>query len=71
MAIPPESQLPLANELIGVQAGDEAVAKLQLAARWAERYSGGAEGINDVLRRFRTAYAYVDAVTNGIEPEEA
>ncbi len=28
MSIPPESQLPLANELIGVQAGDEAVAKL-------------------------------------------
>ena len=71
MAVPPESQVSLANELIGVQAGDEAVAKLQLAARWAERYSGAAEDMNDVLKRFRLAYDYVDAVTNGVEPEES
>ena len=71
MAISPESQIPLANELIGVQAGDEAVAKLQLAARWAERYSGAAEDMNDALKRFRLAYDYVDAVTNGVEPEES
>lgn len=71
MAIPPESQLPLANELIGVQAGDEAVAKLQLAARWAERYSGTAEDIRDVLKRFRMAYDYVNAVTNGVEPGDS
>ncbi|HEX3244645.1 MAG TPA: hypothetical protein VHX16_04505 [Chloroflexota bacterium] len=71
MAIPPESQIPLANELIGVQAGDEAVAKLQLAARWAERYSGASEDMNDVLKRFRLAYDYVDAVTNGVEPEDS
>jgi hypothetical protein len=71
MAIPPESQVPLANELIGVQAGDEAVAKLQLAARWAERYSGVAEDIGDVLKRFHMAYDYVNAVTNGVDPEES
>ena len=71
MSIPPESQIPLANELIGVQAGDEAVAKMQLAARWAERYSGAAEDIRDVLKRFRMAYSYVDAVTNGVEPEDS
>jgi hypothetical protein len=71
MAIPPESQFPVANELIGVQAGDEAVAKLQLAARWAERYSGAGEDMRDVLKRFRVAFAYVDAVTNGVEPDDS
>jgi hypothetical protein len=71
MAIPPESQFPVANELIGVQAGDEAVAKLQLAARWAERYSGSAEDIRDVLKRFRMAHNYIDAVTNGVEPDDS
>ena len=44
---------------------------MQLAARWAERYSGAAEDIRDVLKRFRMAYSYVDAVTNGVEPEDS
>jgi hypothetical protein len=71
MSIPPESQLPLANELIGVQASDEAVAKLQLAARWAERYSSPSDDVGTVLRRFRKAYDFLSAVTNGVEPNES
>ncbi|MFN0071218.1 MAG: hypothetical protein ACKVVP_06980 [Chloroflexota bacterium] len=71
MAIPPDMNPTVFNELIGVQASDEAVAKLQLAARWAERYAGPTEQIGDVLKRFRMAYTYVDAVTNGVAPEES
>ena len=70
MAVPPESIAPVVNALIGVEANDETVAKLQLAARWAERYAGTSDDLTEVLRQFRRAYAFVDAVTNGIEPVE-
>lgn len=46
--------------------GDEGVAKLTLAARWAERHASDDESIGDLLRRFRKAYAYIDDVTKGI-----
>lgn len=69
MTLPTEGTLPIVNEYIGVQAGDESVALLQLAARWAERYSGPNDDIEAFLARFRYVYSYVDAITHGVEPD--
>lgn len=71
MALPPDSASQPINDLIGVQSGDEAVAKLQLAARWAERFAAPNEDLSDVLKRFQYAYRYVDSVTNGVAPGES
>lgn len=71
MSVPPEAMIPAVNELIGVQGGDETVAKLQLAARWAERFSAPTDDLTTMLARFRRAYDYLDAVTHGIEPDNA
>jgi hypothetical protein len=58
------------SERIGVGGGDEIVAKLQLAARWAELYAPDAgDTMDEALTRFRRAYNYVDSVTKLIEPE--
>lgn len=57
------------EHLIAVSAGDESVAKLQLAARWAERFgSRNEDSMLSMLKRFRLAYEYLDAITHGIEP---
>jgi hypothetical protein len=64
-----EGQKDSQPQLIAVASGDESVAKLQLAARWAERYAPrNADSMSAALRRFRQAYDYLDAVTHGIEP---
>jgi hypothetical protein len=59
------------NDRIGVGSGDENVAKLQLAARWAEQF-GPEDGdtLEEALRRFKRAYAYVDSVTKLVDPDE-
>ena len=60
------------SERIGVGSGDENVAKVQLAARWAETY-GPATGdsLEEALRRFKRVYTYVDSVTKLVEPDES
>lgn len=58
------------DERIGVGAGDDAVVRIQLAARWAEVYSSATDPLGSVLKRFRAAFDYVDAVTHGIPPQE-
>lgn len=58
------------SDRIGVGGGDENVAKLQLAARWAELYADGSgDSLEAALVRFRRAYNYLDSVTKLIEPE--
>ncbi len=54
---------------ISVGGGDDAVTRIQLAARWAEVYAP-AEGdsLQAALQRFKTAFEYLDSVTHGIEP---
>ncbi len=55
--------------LIGIGGGDDAVTRIQLAARWAERYApGSGDSLQNMLQRFKTAFEYLDAVTHGIEP---
>lgn len=71
MSVPPEAVAPIVNEYIGVQGGDETIAKLQIAARWAERFAPPADDLNGILNRFRRAYGYLEAVTHGVEPENA
>ena len=56
------------GERIGVGAGDESVTRIQLAARWAESYGPAADSLGNILRRFRAAFEYLDAVTHGVEP---
>jgi hypothetical protein len=56
-------------QLIGVGGGDDAVSRIQLAARWAEAFApADGDSLRAALTRFRTAYEYLDAVTHGVEP---
>ncbi|MBI4493228.1 MAG: hypothetical protein HY690_10605 [Chloroflexi bacterium] len=57
------------GQRIAVSASDESVAKLQLAARWAELYAPQeSDALPAMLKRFRHVYEFLDAITHGIEP---
>jgi hypothetical protein len=58
------------GDRIGVGGGDDSVSRIQLAARWAEAYSQDNDSLGSVLKRFRVAYEYLDAVIHGVEPPE-
>src|SRR5579871_1844717 len=58
------------GERIGVGGGDDSVTRIQLAARWAESYGSGSDTLGGVLKRFRAAYDYLDAVIHGVEPPD-
>src|SRR5579871_2926228 len=55
---------------IGVGGGDDSVSRIQLAARWAEAYGKDADSLVSVLKRFRIAYEYLDAVIHGVDPPQ-
>jgi hypothetical protein len=55
---------------IGIVGGDDSVSRIQLAARWAEAYGKDSDSLTSVLKRFRTAYEYLDAVIHGVDPPE-
>lgn len=59
------------GDRIGIGGGDDAVVRIQLAARWSEAYAP-AEGdtLIGVLKRFRASFEYLDAVIHGVEPAE-
>ena len=60
------------NQRIGVGSGDENVAKIQLAARWAEAYGpDDRDSLEAALQRFRRAYSYIDSVTHNVAPDES
>lgn len=60
------------NNQIGVGSGDENVAKLQLAARWAEQFAPDTgDTMEASLRRFKRAYTYIDSVTKLVDPDES
>ena len=60
------------KDRIGVGSGDENVAKIQLAARWAEIYApASGDTLEDAVRRFKRVYHYVDSVTKLVEPDES
>jgi hypothetical protein len=70
-AVEETGQASARNESIGVGSGDENVAKIQLAARWAELYAPeNGDGLDDALRRFKRAYMYLDSVTKLVEPDD-
>ena len=58
------------GERIGVGGGDDSVSRIQLAARWSESYAPESDSLGRALKRFRTAYEYLDAVIHGVEPTE-
>jgi hypothetical protein len=59
------------GEKIGVGGGDDAVTRIQLAARWAESFPPDeGDSLVGMLKRFRVAYEYLDAVLHGVEPSE-
>ena len=58
------------NQRIGVGSGDENVAKIQLAARWAEQYAPDRDSLEAALQRFYRAYSYIDSVTHNVAPDE-
>ncbi len=58
------------GERIGVGGGDDSVIRIQLAARWAESFGPSTDSLGNILRRFRAAYEYLDAVTHGVEPPD-
>ncbi len=55
---------------ISVGSGDENVAKIQLAARWAEEFApADGDSLDATLARFRRAYTYIDSVSKLVDPE--
>src|SRR6266536_325621 len=59
------------RERIGVGGGDDAVTRIQLAARWSESFAPeDGDSLVGTLKRFRMAYEYLDAVIHGVEPVE-
>ena len=57
------------GERINVGANDDSVARIQLAGRWAEAFAPPqGDSLASALKRFRTAFEYVDAVVHGVEP---
>jgi hypothetical protein len=56
------------GERIGVGGGDDSVSRIQLAARWSESYAPESDSLGRALKRFRTAYEYLDAVIHGVDP---
>lgn len=59
-------------ERISVGSGDENVAKIQLAARWAEQFAPpGGDSLDGALARFRRAYTYIDSVSKLVDPDGA
>lgn len=59
------------GDRIGVSGMDESIVRLQLAARWAEQFAPeNGDSLAAMLRRFRAAYDYLDAVMHGMEPQE-
>ena len=58
------------GERIGVGGGDDSVVRIQLAARWAESFGPPSDSLGSILKRFRAAYEYLDAVIHGVEPPE-
>lgn len=58
------------GERIGVGGGDDSVTRIQLAARWAEAYAAPTDSLAQVLKRFRAAFDYLDAVIHGVEPND-
>src|SRR3984893_11404572 len=55
---------------IGIGGGDDSVTRIQLAARWAESYGPQSDSLGGILKRFRAAYDYLDAVIHGVEPSD-
>jgi hypothetical protein len=56
---------------IGVGGGDDQMARIQLAARWSEAFAPeDGDSLGNMLKRFRTAYDYLDAVIHGVEPAD-
>src|SRR5947209_16754932 len=58
------------GDRIGVGGGDDSVTRIQLAARWAESYGPYTDSLGAILKRFRAAYEYLDAVIHGVEPAD-
>src|ERR1700736_1214003 len=58
------------GDRIGVGGGDDSVTRIQLAARWAESYGPYTDSLAGMLKRFRAAYEYLDAVIHGVEPSD-
>ncbi len=56
------------GQRINVGPGDDNLARIQLAARWAEVYAPRTDSLGSILKRFRAAFEYLDAVTHGVEP---
>ena len=57
------------GERINVGGGDDSVTRIQLAARWAEAFAPPqGDSLSAALKRFRTAFDYLDAVIHGVEP---
>jgi hypothetical protein len=61
---------PGREQRIGVGGGDDSVSRIQLAARWAEAFATEGDSLGGMLRRFRAAYDYLDAVFHGVEPPD-
>jgi hypothetical protein len=57
------------GDRISVGANDDSVVRIQLAGRWAEAFAPPeGDSLASALKRFRTAFEYVDAVVHGVEP---
>jgi hypothetical protein len=58
------------SDRVGVGSGDENVAKIQLATRWAEQYAPANDSLDAALQRFQRVYTYIDSVTKLVDPDQ-
>jgi hypothetical protein len=66
-----EAGQPAPGDRIRVESDSDAIAIVQLAARWSERFAEARDAPRAALERFRAAFDYIDAVTHGRRPDES
>jgi hypothetical protein len=67
----PETGAAATAQIISVGGASEDITLFQLAARWAEKFApSGGDTLADMLKRYRVAYEFLDAVAHGNKPPE-
>ncbi|MCC7105635.1 MAG: hypothetical protein IT307_10865 [Chloroflexi bacterium] len=67
----PQTGATATAQIISVGGASEDITMFQLAARWAEKFApSNGDSLADMLKRYRLAYEFLDAVAHGNKPPE-